>query len=208
MFMCCPSSTADRAEIEQKVEELGGVKIDETHGYFPVKPSISQPQILEYNEAQRLVLLTNARMLFVKTKRKVQLGTNYILREGLFSRIFKKTCTMYHDPVIKFVIYPTRITKAVVHLFSFKITGDVEVRFDNQSKEGEEGKTTVWRWQSCPTDENAYEWEIVKGSADLTPSWSHDFIEDSTSVRFRRISSSTSKVETRSSASVSGSWNT
>ena len=66
----------------------------------------------------------------------------------------------------------------------------------------------MWRWQSCPTDENAYEWEIVKGSADLTPSWSHDFIEDSTSVRFGRISSSPSKVETRSSASVSGSWNT
>ena len=195
-------------EIREKIKELGAVEIDRNTGYFPVKSTLVKPRILEYNEYEIPTILSTAQNFFAITKRKAVLGAKYVFAEGIFTRIFKKTCTKYHDPKISFKIYPTAVKKAVVHLLSFKITGEVETKFENHSEEGEEGKTSVWRWQSCPTKDSEYEWEKVKGSANLNPAWSHRFVEDSTGVVLGDISDSTDVVKLNSSATSVAKWNT
>jgi len=198
----------EKEEIRVKIRELGGIDLDEEHGYFPVSPKIAKPIIHEYYEKPVPSVISSIQSVWARTRHKLRVEADYAIAEGIISRFFKKTCTKYHEPDIKFRIYPTKIRKAIIHLFSFKITGDVEVKFENNSKEGEEGKTTVWRWQSCPTSDDAYHWEKVKGSADLKPSWNHKFVEDSTSVVLGVMSASTDKVVRNSYASASANWDT
>jgi len=177
-------------------------------GVLYVYPEVTYffPEVLEYKVFDTTPLPRRIRQNIIRNyvHRNVETFTIY----GA-AGLFKKVCVMYRDPKIDFDIIPVKTNNVVFHMLSFKITGNIVNSFTNRSVEGEEGRYTTRRWKACPTDPNAYTWEKVPGSADLTPSWIHKFTEDQTSTYLSKVSQSTGKVSAGSkSPDVSGSWST
>ena len=193
-------NTTKRDEIEEKIRQLGGIRVTSDYGYIPVKRK-GKFKILKYDEYRCRYCLSTR---ITKTLAEIK----HVFTLSIFLGLLRKPCVLYHDPKIDYKIYPVKISVVRCHLFSLKMDGDVVVKFENKSVEGEKGETVVWRWQSCPTDESRYKWEKVEGSADLIPSWSHSMVEDSTGVLLGQMSKSTDKVKKNSSTSVSVEWST
>jgi len=192
----------------EKLKELGATNPEGTSGIIPVNPPATyEPEVLEYRAVDTTPLRVKMRMKYIDPliRRAMIAAEKGLIRTQW---ILRKTCTMYKDPVINFELIPIKVKNITCHVFSLKLSGDVVLRFTNKSKEGEEGTTVTWRWRACPTDPDAYSWHVVEGSADLAPSWSHSFVEDSTSTVLGRISKALDKVYRGSSVEVTGYWET
>jgi hypothetical protein len=179
---------------------------EEVGGILYVTPSgTCEPQVVEYR-------VSDTTPYPIKFKQNV--ARNYVHRNIRSVQVYgaqallRKVCTMYKDPVIDFDLKPVKTRNVTFHLISWKMTGDIVSNMYNKSVEGQEGDTVTWRWRACPTDPNAYSWENVAGSADLTPNWSHNFTEDSTVTYLSRVSQSLSKISPGSSVDASASWST
>jgi len=194
--------------IRQKLRELGATNPEGTSGIIPVSPpKILEPQILEYKVRDTTPIGIKVRRTVVDPRMRkmaIMLETKFYRTQGLL----RKLCTMYKDPTIDFELVPVKVRNITFHAFSLKLTGDVVLRFTNKSKEGEEGTLYTWRWRSCPTDPDAYNWKVVEGSADLTPSWNHDFVEDSTGALLSRLNMKLSKVSKGHYVEPTGYWET
>ena len=197
---------SDSEEWFRFLEENGFRKIDE-ETYFKIF-SKKGGKILSYDASEVSTIITRLNKVLLNGREKTLSTFERIQRHGFIVGFLKKTCTKYIDPNIQFKIYPTRFKKVTFHILSFKLEGTIEVKLDNNSTEGKEGKAEVWRWENCPTDNSAYTWTVVKGSADIASSWSHDFFESESGAKIGSESSQTSKVVKGESVSVSASWST
>jgi len=192
-------------EIREKLRALGATNVEGTEGIIPVSPpTVTKPEIIEYREFDTTPIARRFRLAASRFTRKIR-----IAREMKLVRtqgILRKLCVMYRDPRIAFDIIPVKVRNIKFHAFSLKIDGEVVCSLRNNSEEGEEGRTVVWRWRSCPTDPNAYDWIKVAGSADITPSWMHDFIEDQTGALLGRLDKSLGTVQKNKKVEVTGYW--
>jgi len=100
----------------------------------------------------------------------------------------QKTCTKHRDPKILYTISPIRLVNVKYHVWSLYLEGDIENKLSNKSKEGEEGVTERWFFESCPDDEGEYDWEVIEGSADLESSFVHEIVESKTDEVLDEIS--------------------
>jgi len=92
----------------------------------------------------------------------------------------QKTCSKYRNPKILYTISPIRLVNVKYHVWSLYLEGDIENKLSNKSKEGEEGITERWFFESCPDEEDEYDWEVIEGSADLESSFIHEIVESKT----------------------------
>ena len=178
-------------EVKQRLEELGAVFETEASGYIPVKTPLRVPKILAYNVRETTGVIR---------KLKQDVIRNYVHRNIVtfntvgIQGILRKVCTMYKDPEIRFRLVPIKVRNVTFHLFSGRITGEIVNKFENNSKEGQEGYYITWRWRTCPTDPDVYSWRNVPGSADLKPNWLHDAIEETTNRLISRVRQAAGKV--------------
>jgi len=178
-------------------EEVAGVL------YVRPKKTYLIPEILEYEMTDTTPIVRNFRQKVVRSYVHRNIETFRTLR---LRGILKKVCVTYKDPIINFDLVPVKTRNVVFHMFSFRITGDIVNSLHNKSKEGEEGKHVTWRWKSCPTDPDVYDWEKVKGSADIISNWLHNFTEDSTGTYLDEVRQSVSKKPPGAEVEVSASW--
>jgi len=178
---------------------------EEVAGVLYVRPErvYLAPEILEYKVTDTTPIIRNFRQKVVRSyvHRNIESFKLY----GI-SGIFRKVCTMYRDPVIKFDILPVKTTNVVFHMFSWRITGEIVNRFVNNSESGEIGTTKVFRLRVCPSDPNAYTWEKDPRSSDLIPYWIHEFVEDSTGTYLDDIDQKLPRTPSGAKVEVKGSW--
>lgn len=194
-------------DVKRKLEERGAVFKTETSGYIPVKQRLAEPRILKYRETDTTPPLMEFRQDVVR---------NYVHRNIVtFDRfgprpmyLFRKVCTKYHDPQILYKLSPVRIPTVTLHMLSGKLTGEIKSKFNNNSKEGEEGRYVTWRWRACSSEEDAYSWEKVAGSADIMPDWLHEAVETTTEKVIAKVEQALEKVTKDDRVSVEASFET
>jgi len=193
--------------VKRRLEEMGAVFETEASGYIPVKKRLPEPEILEYREIDTTPPFREFRQDVIRN----YVHRNIVALERYGPRpmyLLRKVCTKYHDPRILHRLSPVRIPEATFHLLSGKIDGKIENKFTNNSEEGEKGEYITWRWRSCPTEDEEYSWEKVDGSADLTPDWTHEAIEEQTEKMIAKVEQAPGMVAKDDSASVEASFET
>ena len=199
-------------ERRRRLREFGATNVEGTEGIIPVAPGPTEPEILEYAVRDTTPLRVKIRRLRVDPwVRRAELvwATKFYRTQGLLG-LLKKLCTSYKNPKISFEVRPRKVRNVVFHVFSLKFDGDVVCEFVNRSEEGEEGSCAVWIWQHCPPEGSPEytDWKKVAGSADLVPSWAHNFVEDKTSALLGKIDKALGKVYKGRSVEVTGAWKT
>jgi len=101
---------------------------------------------------------------------------------GFVQGIFRKICVKYRDPKILYRLIPVKLTNVHFHISEFEFEGDVVSELRNQSTEGQVGKLKILRGRRCPTSDDYYYWEYVKGSADLLANWIHNAYEENSDL--------------------------
>jgi len=183
----------------EELEEMFGIKIISGYGVKVVPQVLKEPKILEYNVVETT---TPVKELVNSTKAT-------ILGRLKFFELFKKTCYKYKPPVIDFEIVPVKVKNVEFHWGGLYFKGDIVVKFYNKSKEGKEGVAKVWRWESCPSSEEAYDWKVVPGSADLLGSWGHKFWEDTNDIFIDSVDANTGDyVKKNNYVCVTAKWQT
>jgi hypothetical protein len=180
-------------------EEVGGVLYVRPERAYPT------PEVLEVKARDTTGVLRYIRQRVLRSyvHRNIETLRHFYGVEALL----RKVCTMYKDPTIDFDLTPVKTKNVVFHMLSWRIGGDIVNVLTNKSQEGEEGKYKTLRWKACPTDPTAYEWEKVKGSADILPDWLHDFTEDQTGTFLARVKQAAGRVAPgEKTPEVSTSW--
>ena len=174
-----------KEELIKRLRDLGAVFETEDSGYVVVKRTITAPRVIEYREYDTTGFVKKFKQDVIRNL--VYRNIVSVKRFGIIRSLLMKECIMYKDPNIRFRITPMYITNVTFHFLSGRITGEIVNKFENNSVEGEEGHYEVWRWQSCPTDPNLYEWEKVPESASLRPEYNHKCIEENTGATIINI---------------------
>jgi len=192
------------SEVRAKLEELGAEFVSEDLAYIPVKATYST-EILEYQEIDTTPYVTKLKQNIVRnlTYRNVKTFEYYGIQG-----ILRKVCIKYRDPIINFKVFPLRVRNVVLHMFSGRLTGEIVNRFENYSKEGQEGYYKTWRWKSCPTSEDSYSWYVVEGSADLKSDWYHRVIEEETNRLIATVRQITDIVKKNGYVEITASFET
>lgn len=192
------------ADIWEDLAKRGAISAGPGRAYFPVKPAFLSAQVLDFMFTETTGPLRALWQGAPQTHldRHIERFKQF----GAIQGFFKKTCTKYRNPIIGFDILPLRIVNVHLHLLSGKISGNITNQMGNRSKEGEKGTDTVRRWQSCPTEEGAYSWSRVAGSADLRPNWGHQMIEEETQKPIVNISQRLDAVRKDQRVSTTGNF--
>jgi len=120
-----------------------------------------------------------------------------------------KTCKKEKPPKILFKLAPAYIENVKFHWGGLWFEGDIDVKFDNDSEEGQIGTKQVPEDQPCPEEEEAYHWEVIEGSADLLANWLNEFWEDETNTFISRLTQKLKNaVKPNISVDVKGHWQT
>jgi len=93
---------------------------------------------------------------------------------------FEKPCIKFIDPKIDYSISPVHVTDVKYYFLYGYLDGYIVNKINNRGTEGRRGTKTIFRWEDCPTSNEDYDWEIIKGSADLVSQWAHEFKEKTT----------------------------
>lgn len=112
----------------------------------------------------------------------------------------QKTCTKYRDPEILYNLQPVKMVNVKFHVVSLYLEGDIENKLSNKGKEGEKGVTTRWFFESCPDEEDEYDWETISGSADLESAFEHEIVESKTDEVLDKI---TDKITAKMNEAIS-----
>jgi hypothetical protein len=200
-----PSLPTSREKLERYLK--ANYVTEERNGILYVWPEKTyvMPEVLEYKIRDTTPILRHVRQKYLRNiiHRNLETMRYFYGIEGLL----RKVCVMYKDPVIDFDIVPLKTKNVVFHMLSWRITGDIVNQLTNKSKEGEQGTYKTRRWKSCPTDPSVYQWETVKGSADILPDWLHSFAEDQTGTFLARVKQAASRVAPgMKTPEVSASW--
>ena len=193
-------------DVRERLERMGAEFVSEDLAYLTPKPA-PPATVLEYSVKDTTPLWRKVKQQRIRsyTHRNILTVKEY----GVIQGIFRKVCTLYHDPKIEFRLVPVKARNITLHVFSGRITGEIVNEFTNESEEGEEGYYKTWRWRACPTDEDYYSWHEVPGSADLDNNWLHEAIEEETGKLIARVTQKAAvrkgdRVEVSASFETSG----
>lgn len=171
--------------------------IDKDHGIIRVRSEMREVEILEYRVRDTTPLLMDVANL---VRKKVNEKLTY-------AKLFRRLCKKEVAPKINFTLSPLYFEEVKFHWGGLWFEGDIATRLDNKSEEGKIGITYVRRFRSCPEDLNAYKWQTVSGSADLTSSWLNKFWEDSQNIFISQLRQK-ANVKVGEFVEVKGHWKT
>lgn len=187
-------------DTRRKLEGLGFTMVGPAEAFADVRPRITEPEVLSYEEGPlEITRVRTYRLIYPPLYRT--------------ESVFSHTCTKYRDPKIAFSIIPTKATNVYFHIWGLWFDGNIETRLSNTGKDGEEGTHEMrwpkWRILGCPTDENDYSWEVLKDSAKLKDnSFANLFYENSSNAYLSNISQKIGDAPPAGKSSATGYFKT
>ncbi len=198
MLRSKPSSMSESVRL--RLAALGASNLDASSGVIPVS-SGQELRVLETKTVGTTPLWESARPhLLGLMNERIRLSRSMSLS------FLQKPCSKTIPPNILMSLIPFSLVNMQFHVFSLKLSGDIQNRFGNDSFEAKQGTTSVKKWQSCPSDDSAYSWSTVSGSADLVPNWNHSLADDQSGATLAKVSQSIDKIGISTAAIPQVSW--
>jgi len=168
---------------ESQLQRAGSITV-------PTKFPPAKAQTLSEREFDTTPAWMNARpKILSQGIQRARVSMNLGLRA-----FFEKPCIKLIDPKIDYSISPVHVIDVKYYFFYGYIDGFIENKISNRGTEGRRGTKTIFRWEDCPTSNDEYEWEVIKGSADLAAQWAHELKEKTTDTLLGNFSQSADPV--------------